>query len=511
MSISTKNASFAQIGIFNRDVHCRLESIMTEAPMNDKHLGTASARPLVVDLDGTLVRSDLLIETAFAALGRDPLSVFDMIRALVRGKAPLKHYVANLGEFDPTLLPYDEVVVSLIRKASSEGRATYLVSASNERLVRAVVEHLGLFTGWFASEEANNLSGKAKAERLVREFGEHGFDYIGNAAPDLAVWARAAKAIAIRIPRGVARRLSQAGIDVEYLPAERPTWKTWVKLLRVHQYSKNALIFVPLLTSHQFSIDSVTKACLAFVTFSACASCVYIVNDLADLSADRAHPTKRFRPLASGSIPLTQAISIAGLLFMASILTASSVSAALLGVLLCYFCLTTAYSFVLKRKMLVDVVALAMLYIIRVIAGAVAIEVAVSEWLLAFSMFIFVSLALIKRYVELAGRTDSGLSDPQNRNYKLGDLEVVAALAAASGFNAVTVFALYISSSTVHEIYRHPGFLWLICPVLLYWISRALMMAHRRHMDDDPIAFALRDKNSMLAAAVIALLLLAAT
>jgi 4-hydroxybenzoate polyprenyltransferase len=469
-----------------------------------------SARPLIVDLDGTLICSDLLIETVFSEIGRDPVSVFGMFSALARGKAALKHLMAAANAFDASVLPYDGAVLARVRDALRCGRPVYLVSASNQLLVAAVAKHLGLFTGWFASDETNNLSGETKARLLVEEFGERGFDYIGNDAADLAVWARAAKAIAVRAPAQVVRHLARSGADVEHLPAERPTWRTWIKLLRVQQYAKNALIFVPLLTAHQFFIGSVMNALFAFVAFSLCASSVYVLNDLADLQSDRAHPSKRFRPLASGALPLIPGIYAVPILFGLSVLVSAAVSSAFSAVMLGYFVLTTAYSFVLKRKMLVDVVALAMLYAIRVIAGAVAIGVVVSEWLLAFSMFIFVSLALIKRYVELAGRVDSGLPNPPNRNYKLGDLEVVAALAAASGFNAVTVFALYISSNTVHELYRRPELLWLICPVLMYWISRALMMAHRRYMDDDPIAFALRDKNSLAAGAIIVLLLVAA-
>lgn len=470
-----------------------------------------AGRPLVVDLDGTLLRSDLLIETAFAELGRNPAAIVAILRALGRGKAALKHMLAASATLDPATLPYDPAVLARIREASEAGRPVYLASASNQRLVAAVAGHLGLFAGWFASDEKNNLSGERKAQRLVAEFGEHGFDYIGNDAADLAVWAHAGKAIAIRTSAGVARRLAQTAADVEHLPAERPTWRTWFRLLRVHQYAKNALIFVPLITAHQFFVEPAAKALLAFIAFSLCASSVYVVNDLADLSADRSHRSKRLRPLASGAIPLIHAIRAVPLLFIASVLIAAAVSPAFLAVLLGYFALTTAYSFVLKRKMLVDVVALAMLYATRVVGGAMAIGAAVSEWLLAFSMFIFASLALIKRYVELAGRADADMPDPSNRNYKIGDLQIVGALAAAAGLNAVVVFQLYVSSTAASGLYRRPQVLWLVCPILMYWISRALLMAHRRHLDDDPIVFALRDRNSLVAGIIIVLLILAAT
>lgn len=483
---------------------------MTLATSTSNEVPSTQVRPLVVDLDGTLVRTDLLIETAFAGLVCDPLSVFQWCAALRRGKAALKHQVAAQSALDAASLPYDEAVLARIRKAASMGRPVFLASASNQRLVKAVADHLGIFAGWFASDKMNNLAGLTKAQRLVAEFGDGGFDYIGNDDVDLPVWERASQVIAIRASAGVLRQLARSGRQVEQLPSEQPTWRCWARLFRVHQYAKNVLVFVPLILAHQFSAGQIIAAILAAVAFSLCASSVYIINDLTDLQADRNHPTKHLRPLASGEISLLHGIVAVPILFGASALLALLVSIPFLGFIFGYAVLTTVYSFVLKRKMLIDVIALAMLYVARLVAGAVAVEVFLSEWLLAFSMFIFMSLALIKRYVELAVRMDSRLPDPANRNYKLGDLEIVAALAAAAGFNAVTVFALYISSDAVRSLYRHPQLLWLICPILLYWISRALMLAHRRHMDDDPIAFALKDRNSLIAGLITGVLLIAA-
>ena len=291
----------------------------------------------------------------------------------------------------------------------------------------------------------------------------------------------------------------------------KSTFKMWAKLLRVHQYAKNALVFVALGTAHQFNPTAFLDAACAFVAFSLCASCVYIFNDLADIEADRAHPTKRNRPLAAGLIAPPLAIVVAIACLTAAFALAAYVSLPFLATLGGYFVLTSAYTYSLKRKMFVDVVVLAMLYTIRVIAGAVAIGVDASEWLLAFSMFIFTSLALVKRYTELSAHLDRATAGPANRNYGVSDLPIVAALAAASGFNAVTVFALYISSDFVRHTYRHPQFLWLICPVLMYWIARILMLAHRRLMDDDPVIFALRDKQSCACALTVgAALVLAA-
>ena len=286
--------------------------------------------------------------------------------------------------------------------------------------------------------------------------------------------------------------------------------RTWLRALRVHQYVKNSLILVPLVTSHQFNYAAIASALIAFVAFSLCASAVYLLNDLFDIEADRQHPTKKRRPLASGAISPWHAKVAIPLLLAMGFACAAMVSMKFSLVLLGYLILTTAYSISLKRKMLVDVIVLAMLYTSRVIAGAVAIEVALSAWLLAFSMFMFLSLSLMKRYSELALRIDHNLSDPSNRNYKLGDLVIVGCLAVSTGFNAVTILALYISSPAVQQLYAHPEILWLICPVLTYWIGRVMILAHRRMMDDDPIVFAINDRISRIAGALtIGLVLLA--
>jgi 4-hydroxybenzoate polyprenyltransferase/phosphoserine phosphatase len=468
------------------------------------------SRPLVVDLDGTLVASDLLIESAFSELGRRPQSFLGMVAALARGKAALKHRLATPAAFDPSTLPYDREVLAMIQQVRAEGRPVYLASASNRRLVERVADHLGIFAGWFASDETTNLAGLAKARRLVDAFGERGFDYIGNDAADLPVWEKSARAIAIRTPGRVRRRLAKHASDVDHLPSANPTLKTWAKLLRVHQYAKNALVLVPLFTSHLFTVETVAQALVALVAFSLCASSVYIVNDLVDLQADRAHRSKCSRPLACGAIPLAHGVVAAPLLFLSAVVVASTVSLSFLGVLLGYFALTTAYSFVLKRMMLVDVITLAGLYSIRVFGGAVAIEVAVSKWLLAFCIMMFMSLALIKRYVELAARRDANLPDPSSRDYRTSDLDMVAALAAAAGFNAITVFALYISSDSVNALYSRPELLWLVGPLLLYWIARALMLASRRMMDDDPVVFALKDRVSLMTIGLAGAIILAA-
>ncbi|AGS23226.1 UbiA family prenyltransferase [Rhizobium etli] len=469
-----------------------------------------SPRPLVVDLDGTLVRSDLLIETAFSELSRRPLSIIDFVRSLSAGKACLKHHLSQPEDFDPAILPYDAEVLKVIKAAREEGRSVYLASASHERLVCSVADHLGLFTGWFATNETMNCVAEVKAAKLVAAFGEGGFDYIGNDPADLSVWRHAAKSYAIRTSAGVARELSRQCDNVEHLRHDKPTWRIWARSLRVHQYVKNGLVFIPLLTNQLFDLHSLANAGLALVAFSLCASGVYLLNDLIDLQDDRRHKTKCRRPLACGEIPLLHALLAIPILLFLSLTVAAMVSPVFVLVLAGYFALTTAYSFFLKRKMILDVVALASLYTTRVIGGAAAVSVWPSPWLLAFMMGWFLSLALVKRYTELISRRAAHLPDSRSRDYRKADIGMVGALAAGAGMNALTLFALYAASDSAQDIYARPAMLWLAGPILACWIARILMLAHRGQMHDDPVVFAIKDKVSLATLGIAGVLVIAA-
>lgn len=466
---------------------------------------------LVVDLDGTLIKSDLLVESVFAYLGHAPARAARLLAALFRGKAVLKDLVAAATELDVTHLPYDARVIALINQARFDGRKVYLASASNERYVKAVADHLAVFDGWFGSSGTENLSSSMKAERLVEAFGKRGFDYIGNGAADIEVWAVSRERVAVDLTGSVEKKLLALDASALVLRADSFRLRNWIKLLRVHQWAKNALVFVPLITAQRFETMSLSYAVVAFFAFSLAASSLYIINDLVDLDDDRKHRSKKHRPLASGQIAVMNVIVVAPCMVTGAILIASLLGLEFVSVLLAYLALSAAYTFVLKRKMVVDVVVLASLYTVRIVGGALAISVPVSEWLLAFSMFLFLALALIKRQTELAGRLDANLPDPTNRNYRKTDLQVIETLSAASGFNAITVFTLYISSESVQQVYAHPKALWLICPILIYWISRILMLAHRRQINDDPVIFALTDLNSLRALGAIGLILMAAT
>jgi 4-hydroxybenzoate polyprenyltransferase len=413
--------------------------------------------------------------------------------------------LAESIDTDVATLPYEEGVLSRIREAQAQGHPVYLASASDERLVSAVANHLDIFDGWFASDGATNLAGNAKATRLVEVFGEENFDYIGNRPTDLPVWKRAATAIAVDPSRRLERQLSGFEKSVERIATAKPR-RAWLTLLRPHQWTKNVLVGVPLLTAHQFTATAAMFALFAAIAFSCCASAVYVLNDLVDIQADRGHPSKRKRPFASGDVPFATGAISGTMCLILAVAIAGAISLQFLAVLIVYLVTTIGYSLILKRKMLIDVVTLAGLYTVRVLAGAVAIRVPMSEWLLTFSIFIFLYLALIKRYSELAIRFDMGLSNPTNRNYKNDDLPVVLSLAAASGYCAVIVLTLYLSSDTVRALYAHPLILWLAVPLLIYWISRVLMLSHRRFLQDDPTVFAIRDRVTWATAALIIIL-----
>jgi 4-hydroxybenzoate polyprenyltransferase len=465
--------------------------------------------PLIVDLDGTLIRSDLLLESFWNGLCHNAFFTYFIhcILSLAQGIANLKAYLASVSNIAHSHLPYNPDVLAFLKTEKKKGRALYLATAADKSHAEAVAVHLGLFEGVFASQNGMNLKSHRKAEILVDAFGEGRFDYIGNSADDLAIWQHTHLALVANAPKGVISALKRRKISFTLLSPRISSPRSWFKALRIHQYAKNVLLFVPIVTSHSLSLAAIGNTLLGFVAFSLCASSVYLLNDMMDLDADRKHPTKCNRPFASGLLPLTQGMLIAPLLWLTSMAVGLCVSLPFTLVLLGYFVLTTAYSMVLKRKMMVDVVLLAALYTLRVVAGAVAIDVQFSEFLLMFCVFIFTFLALVKRYTELAVRG----SAPSNRGYVLEDANMVAMLAAASGLNAVTVFAFYISSPSVIALYTMPQLLWLIPPLLIYWIGRVLILAHRGQVEDDPIAFALKDRASYLVGLVALLIILMAS
>ena len=467
--------------------------------------------PLVVDLDGTLIRSDLLVESFLALAGADPRAALRALLMLRRGKAAFKAAVADAAILDVTTLPFDDDVLALVRRARAEGRETHLASASDQRYVQAVAEHLGVFDGAEGSHGGCNLSGVAKADRLAARFGERGFDYVGDAAVDVAVWSRARTAYVIAPSPKLRRRMTARSLTPEPVGERGGGVRGLAKAMRPHQWLKNLLVFAPLMAGHDFSVPTIGAAVVAFVAFSLVASSVYLLNDLVDLRSDREHARKRRRPFASGRASVLRGLMLAPVLLLTGAAFAAFLPWRFGATLAGYYALTLAYSFALKRVMTVDVITLACLYGARLVAGGYATGVELSRWLEALAVFLFLSLALVKRAGELADRIAEGKGDPAGRGYRLSDLPMVEAMAAASGYVAVLVLALYFNSAAVEPLYKAPHRLWLICVVVLYWVSRMLMKAHRGEMHDDPLVFAVRDRPSQVCGLIAGAALVAAS
>ncbi|MEM1314152.1 MAG: UbiA family prenyltransferase [Pseudomonadota bacterium] len=481
----------------------------------------AGAPALAVDLVGALVRVDVLHESAFALASRDGIGAgSQLLSILARRRLDRASVKADLAERilpDPRRLPYRQEVLERLRAARAEGRRTVLATGSDARVAQAVADHLGLFDEVHGSTPERNLDGAAKAELLAERFGVGGFDYIGDSRADRPVWARARRALTAGARSGLARALDAEARasgrptpeHMETRPAGLSALRPLLRAMRPHQWAKNALVLVPMLSVHSLTWASASASFGAFAAFCLAASAAYMINDLLDLEADRAHPRKRFRPFASGEAPaLTGAVAAAGLL-AGGLGIAAAVNPLTFGIAAFYFGATVLYSLVLKRELIIDICTLAGLYTLRLLGGAAALNLYLSPWMLALSVFLFLSLGAMKRQTELVDAASRGI-EPAGRAYRPEDLPVVTMMAIASGYVSVLVLALYIYSPVVQQLYESPLILWGAPPILLYWLSRMAMLSHRGLMDDDPVFFALRDPMSWFCGSAILLVATAA-
>lgn len=460
---------------------------------------TDAARVLVVDLDGTLTRWDMLYEGFWAALSMGFQNFFAIFSGLPRGKAALKESVGRTFALDPAVLEYNEKVLDIIREHRGAGGRVVLATAADRGIADSIADHLGLFDAVHASDGSRNLKGSAKAALLVETYGPGGYDYIGDSRADLPVWKHAHRAITVGLSDTLRRKVDALCSDVLHIDGVSVGASGYVRALRPVQWLKNTLIFLPLLAAHDMSGGHWLAALMAFAAFSLVASSVYVLNDLLDLASDRAHPRKCKRPFASGAVPLKHGTVMAPALFLAGLLIAAATGNPLLvAILVGYYMISTAYSISLKRLMIVDICILAMLYTIRIFTGAIATDTPVSVWLIVFSIFIFTSLAAVKRQAELVGGGPNVGHESSRRAYQPDDLPIISMMAMAAGYVAVLVLALYLNSEAVRPLYSNAQFLWAVCPVLLFWISRVILLAHRGRMTDDPIIFAVRDRTSQM-------------
>lgn len=464
--------------------------------------------PLVVDLDGTLTPTDTLVESLVRLLKLRPLALLSLPIWLLRGRAELKAWVASCVSLDADQIPYHEPLLEYLRAQKATGRTLVMATATHRRVAERIAKKLALFDDVIATD-GDNLKGSAKLQAIRERVGPQ-FSYAGDSNADIPIWEGAASAVIVGSPRGLGSLRKSLMIEREFaLPHAGAT--TWLKAIRAHQWLKNLLLFVSLLTSFSFmQPEKVAVSVIAFASFCLAASSTYLVNDLWDLDNDRAHPNKRTRPLASGKIRIPQAIAASVLMLATAFALAVRVGPAFTATLLTYLAITSAYSWRLKQVILVDVMALAVLYVIRIIAGSQAIGVETSSWLLSFSILIFFSLALVKRCSELVLLQAKSAPSSRGRDYNCSDLPILLPLGVSSGICSTIVFLLFINSPDASARYATPTLMWLVGLGLMYWISRLWIKTVRGEMHDDPLVYTLRDRSSRLAIATMILCTLAA-
>lgn len=476
----------------------------------------SSTGVVFVDLDGTLVATDLLWEALFLAVRHAPLQVLKVPLWVCQGRAVLKSRLAQLAAPDPRILPYRQEVLAFLRQQKEQGRTLVLATATDEKWARSVADELAIFDHVLSSNGRSNLKGQAKLEAIqacCRKHGWANFAYVGDSQADLPIWREATDAYLCCPPARLLDDVVRSGKSVHALGRKPSRLGSVFRAFRPQQWVKNLLLFVPLFVGHAWGeVDKVLAVVVAFLAFSAAASAIYLINDLLDVEADRSHPVKRRRPFASGDLPLAWGPPLAGaLLAVAFGMAALALPWQFVAVLAIYVLLTNFYSIWVKRKVILDVLFLAGLYTIRIVAGGTASHIPLSEWLMAFSMFLFASLAFAKRFAELARLARETGLDPEGRGYVLEDLTILESIGPTTGCLAVLVFALYLSSENVRRLYINPTVLWAICPLLLYGITRLWLLARRGKLTEDPVLFACKDRTTILVGLCIALVFCIAT
>lgn len=462
-------------------------------------------------MDGTLIRSDLLLESAALLLRDKPWLAFAFPIWVLQGRAALKRRIADRVELAADTLPYNSEVIEWLHEEKAKGRPLILATAAETHLASAVADHVGLFDYVVASDGVLNLKGHKKLDALQARYGPN-FDYAGDSGADLPIWRTCREAILVNPSSRTLRAARKTARVGRVFETPRRTGRLILRELRVYQWVKNLLIFVPLITSHQLGrLDLVYKAVLAFAAFSLLASSVYIVNDVADLESDRRHARKRLRPFASGNLSLKFAFALAPILVVAAFAISALLPVSASAVLGIYFVATLLYSLWLKRKLLVDVFMLAGLYTLRIVMGQASYGVELSTWLISFSIFLFLSLGFCKRASELYNMRESGRTSNPRRGYNVDDLPQVNVFGVATGCLSSLVLAEYMNSDNVRILYKQPELLWLLSPLMLYWISRIWIVTYRGKMTEDPILFAAKDRVTLLVALVFVAILFAAT
>ncbi len=456
---------------------------------------------LFVDLDGTLIKSDLLFECLVPIIKNYFYAIFLAPFWLLKGKAYLKDKFSDLVSINPEILPYNNNVLEYIRKEKENGSKIILATASNIKLAKSISDYLGIFDDVIASSKEENLKGKNKLNKIKLYIKNNNinkeFSYLGDSEADVKIFNETNIPIVVG-NKNVFNKIKSKNDKTTFVDGENDfSLKKFFKMIRTYQWVKNFLIFLPLILAHKFlDVNLLLKALVAFFSFSFLASSVYIINDIMDVESDRIHPSKKNRPIASGAVKISSALKVAFILMPLSFIISIFLGKEFLFVLLTYFITTSCYSFYLKKIMLVDILILSLLYTVRIFAGGVALNIYLSPWLFMFSLFFFFSLACAKRYSELYAVRNNLQDEIKGRGYQAQDLEQIQIFGSSSGYIAILIFALYIQSDISMKLYKTPSFFWALCPIMLYWISRVWLLSHRGQMTQDPIIFALKDKVS---------------
>jgi 4-hydroxybenzoate polyprenyltransferase len=472
---------------------------MSDLNVMGSAVSVSTESPLCVDLDGTLVKSDTFHDSLMVLARRHPAAFLQTPLWILKGKAHFKSQVTEKVTLDVAHLPYNRPLVDYLRDQHAAGRKLYLATGADRVLAQRVAAHLGIFDDVMASDGTTNLTGNNKLQHLQQRFGDDGFDYIGNAMPDLPLLQGAHRAMTANPDLRLSSALKSHKVKVSQQFVDRASLpKALTKALRMHQWAKNLLVFLPLFLAHSVRLPSLLAAGAAFFSFCFIASATYIFNDLLDLESDRVHLNKRKRAFAAGDLSVAAGVAISVMLATISLVTAAYLPLRFLVFLLFYLVTTVAYSSVLKRIVLVDVIILSGLYTVRMVAGAAATYTPISPWLAAFSIFFFLSLAMVKRFSELQNLHERGVTPGNARGYLLSDIEQLRSFGTSSAYASIVIFALYINGHDVAELYHHPGRMWLVTPLLILWISRVWLLASRGELHEDPVVFALTDRMSLL-------------
>lgn len=465
-------------------------------------------KPLVVDLDGTFSTTDTLLELMAHFVSQRPRNLLTLLGLLGKDRPTLKAQLATRAPIDVGLLPVNPDVVEMIHQAKADKRPVVLATGSDEKIARAVANHWGFFDDVLSSSPGTNLTSTRKAEALVKEFGEKGFDYIGNDTADIAVIQRARKGFLVAPRKSLVKKAQATETPVLAVGSRPAVRRNFFRALRPHQWAKNGLLVIPALAAQLAVSDFLLPVIIGIVLFSLMSSAAYVVNDVLDIQHDRAHQTKKARPFASGQVSIKHGLAAAPLMAAASLVGSwFYFGPHFTAVLALYGVATMAYSLRLKRVVLVDVFVLAGLYGVRILAGAIAVVVPLSPWLITFSLFAFLSLALAKRLTELSSQSSDSTGSVRGRGYVVADSSLVSVFGVTSGFIAGVILALYVDDAATRSLYSTPEMLWFVVPIWLYWISRTWLLAHRGNLNDDPVIFALTDKVSYLVGAALVLTL----